>query len=146
MATHFARWTRQLARSVAYHKRHPASEEATRRSGHSFGQHGLTDQEWQDREEKRKATRDYYWGIELDAEDQAARGWRDYQPASASKGKGKSKMRSHKGKGAAEHFRGPRRVEEMWTHEQWLVYYYKNGARQFLCLSEPIHMLHSDFV
>ena len=73
VATHFARWTRQLARSVAYHKRLPATEEATRRSGRSRGQHGLTDQEWQDREDKRRATRDYYWAIELHAEDQAAK-------------------------------------------------------------------------
>ena len=52
VAAHFARWTRQLARSVAHHKMLPATEEATRRSGRSFGQHGLTHQEWQDRENK----------------------------------------------------------------------------------------------
>ena len=44
VATNFARWMRQLARSVAYHKRLPATEEATRRCGRPFGQHGLTHQ------------------------------------------------------------------------------------------------------
>jgi hypothetical protein len=44
VATHFAQWTRQLARSVAYHKSLPATEEATRRSGHSHGRHGLSPQ------------------------------------------------------------------------------------------------------
>ena len=146
VATHFARWTRQLARAVAYHKRHPLTEEAARRSGHSLGRHGLTHQEWQDREDKRRATRDYYWGIELHAEDQAANARRNYQPASASKGKGKGKKRNHEGRGAAEHSHGPRRYEEMWTNQQWLVRYYRNGAQQFLCLSEPIQMLHSDLV
>lgn len=146
VATHFARWTRQLARAVAYHKRHPLTEEAARRSGHSLGRHGLTHQEWQDREDKRRATRDYYWGIELHAEDQAANARRNYQPASASKGKGKGKKRNHEGRGAAEHSHGPRRYEDMWGYEQWLVHYYRTGAQQFLCLSEPIQMLHSDLV
>ena len=73
VATHFAQWTRQLARSVAYHKRLPATEEATWRSGRSRGQHGLTHQEWQDREHKRDATRDYYLAIDLHVVDQTAK-------------------------------------------------------------------------
>ena len=45
VATHFAQWTRQLARSVAHHKSLPATQEATRRSGHGYGRHGLYPQE-----------------------------------------------------------------------------------------------------
>ena len=132
VATHFARWTRQLARSVAYHKRHPATNEATRRSGRSRGQHGLTDQEWQDREDKRAATRDYYHAIDLHVEDQAANVWRNYQPVAASKGKGRK--RDHRGRGAAEHSHRPRHVEDMLSSEQWLVHYYRTGTQHFLCL------------
>ena len=83
VATHFAQWTRQLARAVAYHKRHPAAEEARRCSGRSYGQHGLTYQQWRDREDKRKATRDYYHTIDFRVEDQAAKGRRNCQPAAA---------------------------------------------------------------
>ena len=42
VATHFAQWMRQLARSVAYHKSLPATQQAMRRSGHSYGRHGLS--------------------------------------------------------------------------------------------------------
>jgi hypothetical protein len=146
VATHFAQWTRQLARSVTYHKNRPETREAIQRSGHLRGKSNLTPQQRQDREDKRRATRDYYLGIDLHAEDQAANARRNYRPASASKGKGKGKKRNHEGRGAAEHSHGPRRVEEMWTNEQGLVYYYRNGTQQFLCLSEPIQMLHSDLI
>ena len=144
VATHFAQWTRQLARSVLWHRSQPCSEEARTRSGHSRGQHGLTDQEVQDREDKRNATRDYYWGSELHVEDLAARGLRRCQSALASKTKGKGKKRDHQGRGAAEHAHRPRHYEEMLNNEQWLVHYYRNGAQQFLCVSEPIQMLHSN--
>ena len=117
---------------MTYHRKLPATAEAAQRSGHSRGQRGLTDQEWQYREDKRRTTRDYYCAIELHAEDQAAKGWNIYDRAASSKGKGKK--RYHKGKGAAEHSRRPRRVENMWTGEQWLVYNYRTGSQQFLCL------------
>ena len=127
VATHFAQWTRQLARAVAYHKRHPQTQEARRRSGLARGQHGLTHEEWQLREDKRTATRDYYLAIDLNAEDLAARGHTICRPAAASEGKAKGKKRDHKGRGAAEHSHWPRRYEDMRSAEHQLVYYYRSG-------------------
>ena len=131
VATHFAQWTRQLARAVAYHKRHPATEEARRCSGRSYGQHGLTYQQWRDREDKRKATRDYYHAIDFHVEDQAAKGRRNCQPAAADKGK--DRKRHDRGRGAAEHSDRPRHYHEMWDVEQWLVYWSQTGAQRFSC-------------
>ena len=107
-----------------YHKTHPQTVEASRRSGRSRGQHGLTQQEWQDREDKRRAIRDYYQAIRLDAEDGQAKGCTTYEPVATSKGKGK--MRDRRGKGAAEHPQMPRRVEDMPRREKWLVHNYRS--------------------
>ena len=60
VATHFASWTRRLARSVANHKANPLTDEARTRSGTAFGKHGLTPQEVQDRQERRDARWNYY--------------------------------------------------------------------------------------
>ena len=76
-----------------------------------------------------------YLATELDAEDWAAKGYRIYRPAAASKGNGQGKKRDHRGRGAAEHSHRPRHYEAMGRDEQYLVYYYRNGNQQFLCLS-----------
>ena len=131
VATHFAQWTRQLARSVVHHKKNPYTKEAIRRSGSSRGRHGLTAEELHNREHKRRATRDYYLAIALDAEDRAAQTDTIWRPAAATKGKGKK--RDHRGKGAAEHSHRPRHYDDMHKHEQDLVYYYRSGTQQFLC-------------
>ena len=128
VATHFAQWTRHLARATFLHKRNPATMDAMQRSGCWRGHNGLTDQQWYDREEKRTATRDYYYAIDLDAEDQSAKGFRKYQPKST------SKKRDRQGRSAAEHLHRPRHVEKMSDHEQWLVYSYRNGTQRLAFL------------
>ena len=55
VAKHFASWTRRLARAVTRHKQDPKTEEARRRSGNSYGMHGLTEQQLQDRTAREKA-------------------------------------------------------------------------------------------
>ena len=52
VTTQFASWTRRLARAVAHNKAHPLTQEARTRSGASFGKHGLTPQQVQDREKR----------------------------------------------------------------------------------------------
>lgn len=130
VATHFAQWTRQLARSVAHHKRNPRTEEAIRRSGSSRGRHGLTPEDLENRENRRQATSDYYHGLDLLREHETAQNSCCFQPAAASTGK----KRCHTGKGAAEHSQMPRLYEHMRAYEQWLVHHYRNGTQQFLCL------------
>ena len=85
VATHFASWTRKLARSVANHKADPRTAEARTRSGTSKG-HGLNPQQVHDRDARSDARWNYYRILRLD------------NKFRASKGKGKGKR-----KGAAEH-------------------------------------------
>ena len=65
VVANFARWTRRLARSVACHKAHPKTVEARTRSGRTFRQSPLTEQQRKDREERRTARRNYYMTIQL---------------------------------------------------------------------------------
>jgi hypothetical protein len=92
IATHFASWTRRLARSVANHKANPQTEEARIRSGTSKGKHGLNPQQMHDREERRDARCNYYRTVLLE------------NKLHASKGKAKGK-----GRGATEHSVQPSR-------------------------------------
>ena len=85
VATHFASWTRRLARSVAIRKANPQTEEARTRSGTSKG-HGLNPQQVHDRDARSDARWNYYRILRLD------------NKFRASKGKGKGKSR-----GATEH-------------------------------------------
>ena len=110
VATHFASWTRRLARSVAYHKAHPLTEEARTRSGAAFRKHGMTPQQVQDREERRIARRNYYMTVHL------------AHTLQASKGKGNGK-----GKGAPEHSVLPRAWADMSGNERWWLYEYWDG-------------------
>ena len=43
VAKHFASWTRRFARAVAQHKLNPKTQESRRRSGNSYGKHGLAE-------------------------------------------------------------------------------------------------------
>ena len=111
VATHFASWTRKLARSVANHKADPRTEEARTRSGTSKG-HGLNPQQVQDRAERTDARHNYYRILRLD------------HKFCASKGKGKGKRR-----GAAEHsvqktaetkaWANMSRVQQWWLKQLW---------------------------
>ena len=73
VATHFASWTRKLARSVADHKADPRTEEARTRSGTSKG-HGLNPQQVQDRAERTDARHNYYRILRLDHKFCASKG------------------------------------------------------------------------
>ena len=110
VATHFASWTRRLARSVARHKAHPLTDEARIRSGATVGKHGLTPQQVIDREQRRVARQNYYWAVHL------------ANMLKASKGKGKGK-----GRGAAEHSVQPKAWEDMSRNERWWLYEYWHG-------------------
>jgi len=102
VATHFASWTRKLARSVANHKADPRTAEARTRSGTSKG-HGLTPQQVQDRAERADARSNYYRILSLD------------HKFCASKGKGKGKKR-----GAAEHSSAETKAwADMSDAQQW---------------------------
>ena len=76
VATHFAAWTRRLARSITLHKNQPDTIDARRRSGSHFGQHGLTPEEQQARSARHRAERDYYQTVDL--QNQIRRGAREY--------------------------------------------------------------------
>ena len=80
VATNFASWTRRLARAVTRHQRHPATVEARIRSGRAFRSHGLTQQQWDDRAERAKARKNYYWTVDL------------HNKLKASKGRGKGQL------------------------------------------------------
>ena len=54
IAIRFASWNRRLAGTVSNHKANLFTEEARTRSGATFGQHGLTQQQALDREERRE--------------------------------------------------------------------------------------------
>ena len=110
VATHFASWTRRLARSVARHKADPLTDEARTRSGFKYRQHGLTPQQVHDREERRIARVNYYKTVQL------------ANKLHASKGKGKEK-----GRGATEHSVRPKYWEQMSGNERWWLCEYWNG-------------------
>ena len=74
VAKHFASWTRRLARAVTRHKQHPKTEEARIRSGNSYGTHGLTEQDLQDRIAREKAREDFHWAAKLNKSLQASKG------------------------------------------------------------------------
>ena len=73
VAKHFASWTRRLARAVARHKLDPKTEEARRRSGNSYGMHGWTEQQLQDRIARKKAREDFHWAATLNNRLQASK-------------------------------------------------------------------------
>ena len=121
VATHFAQWCRQLARSIVWHKTHPDTQEAIRRSGKRYGQHGLTELEQRDRKDRRDTQRDYYFGFKLHLEDLAAKRHNTRWPAA------NSKKRNHAGKGVAEHSRAPRRYDDMQQCEKWWIDAFRSG-------------------
>ena len=126
VAKHFASWTRQLARAVLRHKQDRATVEARRRSGDTYGKHGLTAQEEQDRKEREQARRNYYLTQDLDKRLQASKG----------KGQGKGKAKTKRG--ASEHTRGasedmiePKSWEEMSKSERsWLDAYWNGNLKR----------------
>ena len=90
VAKNFAKWTQRLARAVTRHKNEAETVEARRRSGSSFGKHGLTAEEERNRKERQDARVNYGWTVGLNRQIQAIKG----------KGKGKGKS------GAGEHAHG----------------------------------------
>ena len=116
VARYFASWTRRVARAVSRHKQDDATQEATRRSGNAKGQHGLTQEELNNRKERNTAQRDFYWTQELVKRLEVAEG--------KSRGKGKQKNK----RGASEHTIKPKHWHEMTRLEQWWVNQYYNGS------------------
>ena len=110
VATHFASWTRQLARATNRHKSNPQTVAARFRSGSSFGRHGLTPQEEVDRSARWYARSNYYTTVQL------------LNRLQASKGESKGK-----GKGAAGILVAPKAWGDMSRHEQWWINEYYNG-------------------
>jgi hypothetical protein len=86
VARHFAKWTHRVARAITRHKRSTDAEEARRRSGQSYGKHGLSIEEERARDERGKARRNYYRARELDQQLRASKG------KGATKGKRRDKQ------------------------------------------------------
>ena len=64
VAKNFAKWTQRVARAVTRHKNDADTQEARRRSGLSFGKHGLSAEE-KNRKERHDARANYYWAMDL---------------------------------------------------------------------------------
>ena len=107
VARNFASWTRRLARAVNRHKHDEATLEARVRSGNTYGKHGLTPAQEQDRKDRDEARRNYYLTQELDMRLQASKG----------KGQGKAK-----GTNVV-----PKSWHEMSRDERWWLEQYWNG-------------------
>ena len=65
VAKNFTKWTHKLARAVTLHKNDADTQEARRRSGSSFGKHGLSAEEEKNRKERHDARTNYYWAMDL---------------------------------------------------------------------------------
>jgi hypothetical protein len=65
VAKNFAKWTQRVARAITRHKSAPDTVEARRKSGQSYGKHGLSNEEERTRDERDKARRDYYSTLDL---------------------------------------------------------------------------------
>ena len=115
VATHFARWTRRLARAVYRHKEDKATVEARVRSGNTYGTHGLTAEEEQNRRERYQARRNYRLTQELE------------RRLEASKGKGQGKGQGKTKRGASEHTPEPKSWEDMSAFERWWLAELWNG-------------------
>ena len=73
VAKNFAKWTQRVARAVTRHKNDADTEEARRRSGSSYGKHGLSAEEIHSRWERQRARRNYYWTMELNRQLEASK-------------------------------------------------------------------------
>ncbi len=74
VVTHFASWTRRLARAINRHQTDKKTVEARARSGKQKYQHGLTDEELQLRTERDVARRNYYQTLRLERELEESKG------------------------------------------------------------------------
>ena len=125
IAQHFASWTCRLARAVSRHKNDEATEEARTRSGKTYGKHGLTQAQVQDRQERDEARKNYYLTLALDMR------------LRAFKGKGQGKGKSKNKRGASEHTVRPKSWEQMNKHEQyWLNELYNGDLKRKLDAAE----------
>ena len=115
VGTHFASWTRRLARATRRHKTNPKTQEARIRSGTAFGKHGLTPQQVQDRTARSNARWNYYWTVQLVRRVQARN---DFCTKGENKGKGK---------GAAGLPLHPHAWNALSRTEQWWINEYYNG-------------------
>ena len=65
VAKNFAKWTQRVAGAITRHKSATDTIEARRKSGQSYGKHGLSNEEERTRDERDKARRDYYSTLDL---------------------------------------------------------------------------------
>ena len=79
-------WVHSVVTSIQKHKEDPATVAARDRSGSSYGQHGLTEQQVADRWERDDARRNYHWALGLEWQLLVSKG-----KAKGSKGEGKGK-------------------------------------------------------
>ena len=114
VAMNFASWTRRLARAVHRHKHDEATVEARVRSGTTYGKHGLTQEQEQDRKNRAEARRNYWMTKDLEMQLLASKG----------KGRGKSKNTARR---ASEHTLRPKRWHDMSESERWWLEEYWNG-------------------
>ena len=112
VAKNFASWIRRLARAVTRHKQHEATQEAQRRSGNVFRQHGLTQEELNNRKNRDEARRNYYWTLKLVKQLELYTGKRVALQSTRS---------------APEHTIQPKSWNEMTYNEKWWIDEYYSG-------------------
>ena len=110
----FAKWTQKVARAVTRHKNDADPQEARRRSGPSYGKHGLSAEEEQRREERQHARANYYWTLELNRHLQASRGKEQSGAAVHTDVTGAGRKAQQKGKSVT-----PKPWSQMSRNEQW---------------------------
>ena len=123
MARLFVAWVRDVVAAIESHRQSIPYKDAKRRSGASYGQHGLTPQEERDRKDFKEAEKNLHWALGLQAQLYASKG------KGSTKGTGKRKPNKGRGKhehGAAEH--APKSWKQMSYSEQWWLKDLWNGS------------------
>ena len=108
-----ARYTQ--ARGIRAHKEAPNTVEATERSGNTWGQHGLSETQVEDRQLREHARNNYYWASGLNNQLKASKGKWVYGPYSKDKRKRKGRV-------------APKTGQEMSKSERHWLYLFWEGT------------------
>ena len=108
VARRFCAWLQAVLEAIRKHKNYAETIEARRRSGDTWGQHGLTAQEVADRRERDMARRDLHLTLQLQKQLQAGK-----------TGSGRKGQKGRRGNGGAPEHIQPRTWWELTEDEQW---------------------------
>ena len=109
----FVAWVRDVVAAIESHRQSTPYKEPKRRSGASYGQHGLTPQEVRDRADRHAAVRNYHWTLQLQAQFYASKG------KGPTKGTGKREPSKGRGKIAPKFWGQMSSDERWWLHQLW---------------------------